>query len=570
MSSTIDFYHHNALTLSHQYNSVSFESVHHSWKPYWPLAGDKVLDVGAGSGRDARWMQQQGCEVIAIEPSNALRELGAEYTGVEVTWINDALPALSRTENLGMRFDLILVSAVWMHLPSSYRERAFRKLSNLLAPNGRLIITLRHGEFDDQRQGYSVSVEELEQLAKNSALQVRHIDESKDKLNRSEVWWQTVVMTLPDDGSGDLNKVRHIIVNDNKSATYKLALLRTLLRIADAHSGAVIDRSEGKILLPVGLVALYWVRQFKRLIDIDIAGSGIQQNSNTTKGLGFVKEDGWNQLKHLSADDLAIGAMFLGEEAKALQKLFSHTISTIKAGPVTFIYQGAKDNKLFEILPPAQRRKSLSSLVIDSDFLASFGYFTLDESLWECFRIYHSWIEPLVVNQWVMEMQRFETNRERNISLQTYHDCLVWIDHNHDTRDVRKRVEQLRKEQTEIVSVWSGTILKQDYHVDHCLPFTYWPNNDKWNLLPTTTNENLKKSDKVPTAEKLHKSKQRILDWWQLAWDHSDLSKQRFFSEAALSLPNIPPQCRDFEEVFDAMGLQVRGVKSRLLINEWS
>jgi hypothetical protein len=60
------------------------------------------------------------------------------------------------------------------------------------------------------------------------------------------------------------------------------------------------------------------------------------------------------------------------------------------------------------------------------------------------------------------------------------------------------------------------------------------------------------------------------LDWWQLAWDHSDLSKQRFFSEAALSLPNIPPQCRDFEEVFDAMGLQVRGVKSRLLINEWS
>ena len=82
------------------------------------------------------------------------------------------------------------------------------------------------------------------------------------------------MMTLPDDGSGDLNKVRHIIVNDNKSATYKLALLRTLLRIADAHSGAVIDRTDGKISLPMGLVALYWVRQFKRLIDIDIEGTG--------------------------------------------------------------------------------------------------------------------------------------------------------------------------------------------------------------------------------------------------------------------------------------------------------
>lgn len=73
----------------------------------------------------------------------------------------------------------------------------------------------------------------------------------------------------------------------------------------------------------------------------------------------------------------------------------------------------------------------------------------------------------------------------------------------------------------------------------------------------------------MPTAEKLRASKPRILEWWQLAWSDSAHFEQQFFSEAALSLPNIPPQCRDFEEVFDAMGLQVRGVKSRLLINEW-
>ncbi|MEG3693553.1 class I SAM-dependent methyltransferase [Vibrio coralliirubri] len=569
MSSSIPFYDKNAHTLCQQYNSVTFETVHKSWKAYWPLVGDKVLDVGAGCGRDALWMHNAGSDVIAIEPSVSLREQGSKYTGPSVTWIDDSLPSLSRTENLGMRFDLILASAVWMHLAPSHRERAFRKLSNLLAPNGKLVITLRHGEFQDSRQGYEVSVEELERLSKNSALLVRHVDDSQDTLNRSEVWWQTVVMTLPDDGSGDLNKVRHIIVNDNKSATYKLALLRTLLRIADAHSGAVIERTDGKISLPVGLVALYWVRQFKRLIDIDIEGAGIQQNSNTTKGLGFVKEDGWNKLKHLSADDLAIGAMFLGDEAKALQKLFSQTISTIKSGPVTFIYQGSKDNRLFDIYPPHKRRKSRESLVIDSEFLESFGYFTLDESLWECFRIYHSWIEPLVVNQWVMEMQRFELNRQRSISLQTYHDCLVWIDQNHDTRDVRKRVEKLRSDRADIVSVWSGKSLKNEYHVDHCLPFAYWPNNDKWNLFPTTSKENLSKSDKVPTAEKLRSSKSRILEWWQLAWNDSAHFEQQFFSEAALSLPNIPPQCRDFEEVFDAMGLQVRGVKSRLLISEW-
>ncbi|TOM79241.1 methyltransferase type 12, partial [Vibrio parahaemolyticus] len=79
-----------------------------------------------------------------------------------------------------------------------------------------------------------------------------------------------------------------------KSATYKLALLRTLLRIADAHSGAVVDRSDGKVVIPLGLVGLYWIRQFKRLIDKE----NIQQNSNSSKGLGFIKPEGWGRLSH--------------------------------------------------------------------------------------------------------------------------------------------------------------------------------------------------------------------------------------------------------------------------------
>ncbi|OAN14219.1 SAM-dependent methyltransferase [Photobacterium jeanii] len=569
MSATRNFYEQHAHTLCEQYNALDFQSVHRSWQPYWPHQGDRVLDVGAGSGRDAKWMAEQECEVIALEPCQALRDAGREYTGASVNWLDDSLPALSKTENLGMRFDLILVSAVWMHLAPSHRERAFRKLSNLLASNGRLVITLRHGGFDDGRQDYGVSVDEIEQFAKNSALLVKHISNSTDSLNRGEVHWQTVVLSLPDDGSGDLNRVRHIIVNDSKSATYKLALLRTLLRIADAHAGAVIDRSDGKVAIPAGLVALYWMRQFKRLIDIDIEGcGGIQQNSNTSKGLGFVKEDGWQQLRHLAADDLTVGAMFLSDDAKALQKALTHALATIKSGPVTFIYQGDKTNRLFDIQSPSQRRKTLSSFVIDTDFLTSYGSFVLDESLWECFRLYNAWIEPLVVNQWILEMQRFELNKARNIDLQTYHNCLVWIDEKHDTADIRKRVAQLQREHIDLHSVWSGSKLKDEYHIDHCLPFAYWPNNDKWNLLPTTAKENLNKKDRVPTAYRLQASKSRILDWWQLAWGE-EVQQNRFFSEAAMSLPNIPPQCHDFEQVFEAMGLQVRGVKSRLLVGEW-
>lgn len=261
-------------------------------------------------------------------------------------------------------------------------------------------------------------------------------------------------------------------------------------------------------------------------------------------------------------------ALFLEDDARALQKLFSHTLQTIKAGPVQFINQGEKRNCLFELVLPASIRQQTDTVILNNDFFSSYGQFVLDEKLWDCFRLYHSWIEPLVVNQWVKEMQRFKRNRERQISLQTYYDCLVWIDAAHDTREVRNRVEELVCTGERINSVWSGRSLRNQYHIDHCLPFAYWPNNDRWNLFPASAKENLTKSDRLPSARRLHDSRERILDWWELAWG-SDSQKERFFTEASLSLPNLPFQCRDFEAVFEAMGLQIRGVKSRLLVSEW-
>lgn len=574
MSKTIDFYHQNALFLSEQYLSLTFEQVHHNWQAHWPASSSKhvlkVLDIGAGAGRDALWFAKHHCDVYAIEPADDLREQGKKYSQQyvdKITWLDDQLPELNSIIELGIRFDCILLSAVWMHLSPAVRKRAFRKLSNLLAPSGKLVISLRYGDFSDARKAYDVSVEELERLAQQHALQVNLISElDTDELGRNSVQWQTVVMQLPDDGSGDLIKVRQIIVNDAKSATYKLALLRTLLHIADAHPGAVRSREDNKVRLPLGLVALYWIRQFKRLIDIDIDGAGIQQTSDSKKGLGFVKPQGWNKLTHLSADDLSIGALFVGDEAKALQTAIRDSLKTIQDGPVTFIYQGAKNNTLFQM--ERERVPTKDTFVLELGSLAEFGHFVLDESLWECLRLYSSWIEPLVVNQWIAEMRRYKLNEARGIALQTYYDCLKWIDESHDTRGVRYKITALQQNGVELESVWSGKRLQPDYQVDHCLPFAYWPNNDKWNLLPASKNENNQKRARVPTRRRLIDSRERIVNWWQLAWQ-TEQEQKRFFDEAVLSLPHLPLGCHNFDDVFEAMGLQVNGVKSRLLVGEW-
>ncbi|MBC7005374.1 class I SAM-dependent methyltransferase [Photobacterium sp. BZF1] len=200
-----NFYHNNASQLASDYQKLAFEDVHASWEPHWPIADDtgkqpRVLDIGAGSGRDALWFAENGCEVYAVEPAQALRTIGKQHTqSTEVVWLDDILPELKKVISLGIRFDYILLSAVWMHIPRSERNRAFRKLSNLLAPNGKLIITLRHGDFDDGRVNHGVSAEEIEQLAKERALHVCLKTElNKDAMGRNSVQWQTMVLSKPE------------------------------------------------------------------------------------------------------------------------------------------------------------------------------------------------------------------------------------------------------------------------------------------------------------------------------------------------------------------------------------
>ena len=55
--------------------------------------------------------------------------------------------------------------------------------------------------------------------------------------------------------------------------------------------------------------------------------------------------------------------------------------------------------------------------------------------------------------------------------------------------------------------VWSAKSLKQNYDIDHSMPFARWPNNDLWNLLPTDSKINNQKSDRLPTEYKLKKAK---------------------------------------------------------------
>ena len=154
LSDEIAWYDAHAEMLADRYEAVSPERVHSWLTDLLPSQPATILDVGAGSGRDAAWLAYKGHDIVAVEPSSRFRTMARElHKDPRIQWISDSLPSLKRTFRTGLAFDVILVNAVWMHVAPSDRARAFRKLITLLKPGGVLAITLRHSPAEADRNG---------------------------------------------------------------------------------------------------------------------------------------------------------------------------------------------------------------------------------------------------------------------------------------------------------------------------------------------------------------------------------------------------------------------------------
>ncbi|UUU32773.1 class I SAM-dependent methyltransferase [Streptomyces sp. CA-210063] len=187
------YYAQRAALLGQRYGSVTFEEVHGGVLDLLPPAPAKVLDVGAGTGRDAVALARRGYQVVAAEPVRELREVAQSLNPCEdVRWVKDSLPALSHLQG---PFELVLLSAVWMHLAPAERGQAMERLITLLAPAGLLVVSLRRGVPPTDRVMFDVPAEEVVRDGERATLRlVRLVEEGADRLGRADVWWQTVVL----------------------------------------------------------------------------------------------------------------------------------------------------------------------------------------------------------------------------------------------------------------------------------------------------------------------------------------------------------------------------------------
>lgn len=190
-----DGYGDEAAVLVSRYESLSFDEVNRSFLPFIPAAPCRVLEIGAGTGRDAAALADRGHRVLAVEPTAELRREGqCLHPPPRVEWLDDGLPELAHVQARGERFDLVRMIAVWMHLDESERARALPRVASLLTPGGLMMLSLRHGPVPAGRRMFEVDPREVEELGRRENLRMVQCSRGNDAQGRTNVHWTFMVL----------------------------------------------------------------------------------------------------------------------------------------------------------------------------------------------------------------------------------------------------------------------------------------------------------------------------------------------------------------------------------------
>lgn len=508
-----------------------------------------VLDIGMDAARASTWAATRGLDVVAIA-SRSDADPGRVRSS-SIRWIDDRLPALEKTYRLGATFDFILLGEPWNRVAPTEKARAFRKLVTLLKPGGRLAI-----DHSLPANG------EIESLAREHGLIVENSGNSAD------VTRTRLLLRLPDDGTGALPLLRHIILNDQKSATYKLALLRVLCRIADGAAGLAHGVDDKHVGVPLGLVALYWVRLYKPLL-----AAGLPQSPDNVgdRKLGFVRDGGFRALRDVSHLDLRVGMLPGADVARVLHRTLCDAARHIEAMPAHFTTY-ATGGAVFPIRRGAMPRAPARAVRLDGAYLFSFGTMLVPRHLWRAFQRFDVWIEPSLTAEWKRLIGGYAFRQDRNVAPETIDRALVWSDPERDVKVARQRALQLL-EARQLHCVWTGRRLSPDsLDIDHCFPWSAWPCEDLWNLMPSHRQTNQRdKRERLPGIGLLRDSQERIVEWWNDSYlsAKTTLLPERFIIEAQATLPTLGPANVSPEDVFLAVTLQQARLRHDQQVPVW-
>lgn len=137
---TSAYYCEHACEVAARYESV--EGGISTLFPWVFTRGRRVLDVGAGSGRDLARLQDLGMEAWGLEPAEPFREEALRlHPGLAGRLAAGGLPG-TLPAGFPAEFDGIVCSAVLMHVPEAELFDAAWCLRGWLREGGRLLLSV--------------------------------------------------------------------------------------------------------------------------------------------------------------------------------------------------------------------------------------------------------------------------------------------------------------------------------------------------------------------------------------------------------------------------------------------
>jgi SAM-dependent methyltransferase len=161
----LKYYERNALKYSQQFDAFDFSSIRNRFfaristgRPF------RILDAGAGSGRDMLAFVESGCSVVAVDASPAMiRECSRKLRGVlKAPPSGEVESAAKNSECFDMTFDEMTFKnefdGVWaaaslLHVPPLQLNDVIRRLVDALKNGGALYLSLKFGHGEGDRAG---------------------------------------------------------------------------------------------------------------------------------------------------------------------------------------------------------------------------------------------------------------------------------------------------------------------------------------------------------------------------------------------------------------------------------
>jgi SAM-dependent methyltransferase len=534
---TLKYYDENSSRLALRYEEAGMEEMHQKLLCHLKRGGS-VLEIGCGSGRDAAFLLSKGFDITAVDVSGKMiGEAVAHHPELNGQAINMSFPFKKDNPLLGNQYDGVVMIATLMHIPEEDLFESGFQIKELLREEGILFLSVSVGrmpkDMKRDREGrlyLERHPDSLQLLFERLGLRFVAKYQNRDTFSRDFEW---VTLVMQKQGGGEtrsIDEIQTIISHDRKDATYKLALLRALCDIAQLEHFQVEWMPDGRVRVPLGLVAEKWLLYYWPIIERDEEGGKVvipqKRGMEVNKPIAFRKAmrdliSFYSPLGGLNSFAQDYRANTLTQAGAGLVDIAMNSVAhTIVAGPVAYAGGSLKGSQAYFRFEG--RRRAKGRCTSSDKAIGNLGCILVSSGTWREMSLIGHWISESLIIRWA------ELTNEISNKLVAVKDVIEKL----LIRPVAERNVQfsksIYKKLPGLECVWTGVKVADSFAIDHAIPFSLWFNNDLWNLFPAASGVNAKKSDRLVSGQTLKNSRDRIIYYWEVIKANTE---ERFLNE---------------------------------------